>query len=80
MSVPMQLTFSFASPVPYAAKRGAKARGSGKWAWVEASVWTKRMLAALDNGVKGGKRPCTGSLAETVSHLIRDDVIRIKSF
>ncbi len=55
MSVPMQLTFNFASPVPYAAKRGAKARGSGKWAWVEASVWTKRMLAALDNGVKGGK-------------------------
>jgi RNA-directed DNA polymerase len=51
----MQLTFSFASPVPYTAKRGAKARGSGKWSWVEASVWTKRMLAALDNGVKGGK-------------------------
>jgi RNA-directed DNA polymerase len=25
------------------------------WAWVEASVWTERMLAALDNGVKGGK-------------------------
>jgi len=22
---------------------------------VEASIWTKRMLAALDNGVKGGK-------------------------
>ncbi|MCB1568755.1 MAG: group II intron reverse transcriptase/maturase [Xanthomonadales bacterium] len=25
------------------------------WHWVEASVWTERMLAALDNGVKGGK-------------------------
>lgn len=25
------------------------------WSWVEASVWTKPMLAALDNGVKGGK-------------------------
>jgi len=25
------------------------------WSWVEASVWTERMLAALDNGVKGGK-------------------------
>lgn len=25
------------------------------WAWVEASVWTTPMLAALDNGVKGGK-------------------------
>jgi RNA-directed DNA polymerase len=26
-----------------------------KWAWVEASVWTERMLAALGNGVQGGK-------------------------
>ncbi len=26
-----------------------------KWPWVEACVWTERMLAALDNGVKGGK-------------------------
>jgi RNA-directed DNA polymerase len=25
-----------------------------RWAWVEASVWTERMLAALDTGVKGG--------------------------
>jgi len=25
-----------------------------RWAWVEPSVWTKRMLAALDKGVKGG--------------------------
>lgn len=25
------------------------------WKWVEASVWTERMLAALENGVKGGK-------------------------
>ena len=25
------------------------------WSWVEASVWTERMLLALDNGVKGGK-------------------------
>jgi RNA-directed DNA polymerase len=25
------------------------------WCWVEASVWTERMLIALDNGVKGGK-------------------------
>jgi RNA-directed DNA polymerase len=55
MSVPVQLTFNFASPVPNVAKRGAKARSSGKWAWVEASVWTERMLAALDNGVNGGK-------------------------
>jgi len=26
-----------------------------KWNWVEASVWTERMLAALENGVRGGK-------------------------
>jgi len=51
----MQLKFNFASPVPYVAKRGAEARSSGKWAWVEAAVWTERMLAALGNGVKGGK-------------------------
>jgi hypothetical protein len=24
-------------------------------AWVESSVWTDRMLTALENGVKGGK-------------------------
>ena len=26
-----------------------------EWSWVEASVWTDRMLAALGNGVRGGK-------------------------
>ena len=26
-----------------------------RWKWVEATVWTKCMLAALGNGVKGGK-------------------------
>ena len=25
------------------------------WTWVAASVWTERMLAALGNGVRGGK-------------------------
>ena len=34
--------------------QGAKTHG-GKWTWVEASVWNERMLAALENGVKGGK-------------------------
>ena len=33
------------------AKQGAEARD---WSWVEASVWTDRMLSALENGVKGG--------------------------
>ena len=50
MSVPMQLD-NLASSVPNMARQEAEAR----WKWVEASVWTKRMLAALDNGVKGGK-------------------------
>lgn len=26
-----------------------------QWSWVEPSVWTDRMLTALENGVKGGK-------------------------
>lgn len=26
-----------------------------RWAWVEPSVWTERMLTALERGVKGGK-------------------------
>ncbi len=25
------------------------------WTWVEATVWNERMLAALENGVRGGK-------------------------
>jgi RNA-directed DNA polymerase len=25
-----------------------------RWAWVEATVWTERMLTALENGVQGG--------------------------
>jgi len=27
----------------------------GKWNWVEPSVWTERMLTALEKGVRGGK-------------------------
>ena len=26
-----------------------------RWAWTEASVWTERMLATLERGIKGGK-------------------------
>ena len=50
----MQLKFNFASPVPKAAKQEAEAHSPVEWKWVEAAVWTKRMLAALGNGVKGG--------------------------
>jgi RNA-directed DNA polymerase len=38
---------------PLRAKQGTEA--AGRWSWVEASIWTERMVAALDNGVKGGK-------------------------
>jgi len=38
------------------ARQGAEtSTTSGNWSWVEASVWTERMLSALGNGVKGGK-------------------------
>jgi RNA-directed DNA polymerase len=41
-----------ASAVPARATQGAEARN---WSWVEASVWTDRMVSALENGVKGGR-------------------------
>jgi RNA-directed DNA polymerase len=38
------------------AKQGAETPvASRSWGWVEAPVWTERMLSALANGVKGGK-------------------------
>ena len=57
MSIQMQMEFKFelASSVPKVAKQGVEACGPSSWQWVEASVWTERMLAALGNGVKGGK-------------------------
>ncbi|OGV92430.1 MAG: group II intron reverse transcriptase/maturase [Lentisphaerae bacterium RIFOXYB12_FULL_65_16] len=39
--------------MPGTATQGAETRRD--WSWVEASIWTERMLAALANGVKGGK-------------------------
>jgi RNA-directed DNA polymerase len=45
---------STASAVPARARQGAEARGQD-WPWVEALVWNERMLAALGNGVTGGK-------------------------
>ena len=54
-------SISYVSPVPATAKQGTEA-GS----WVEASIWTERMLAALENGVKGGK---WFSLIDKVSRL-----------
>jgi RNA-directed DNA polymerase len=43
------------SAVLETARREADARDPRTWVWVEASVWTERMLAALGNGVTGGK-------------------------
>jgi RNA-directed DNA polymerase len=40
--------------VPAMARQGTEAPVRD-WSWVEASVWTERMLAALVNGVQGGK-------------------------
>jgi RNA-directed DNA polymerase len=41
---------------PAAVLETAKQAGetSGRWSWVEPAVWTKRMLTALEQGVKGG--------------------------
>lgn len=41
------------SPVGESPKQDGDIRA--RWAWVEPSVWTDRMLEALENGVKGGK-------------------------
>ena len=44
---------------PPEAVPGKKAKPAGeicaRWAWVEAEVWTERMLTALEEGVIGGK-------------------------
>src|SRR6266849_4898679 len=41
-----------APAVPARVRQGAETRD---WSWVEASVWTDRMVSALVNGVKGGR-------------------------
>lgn len=38
--------------VPPKAKQAGEVRA--RWAWAESSVWTERMLTALEQGVKGG--------------------------
>lgn len=48
-----------AEATPVGVRAGAKQTGEAearrkRWAWAEPSVWTDRMLAALENGVKGG--------------------------
>ncbi|MEK6322518.1 MAG: hypothetical protein AABN33_12645 [Acidobacteriota bacterium] len=29
-----------------------------RWKWVEPTMWTERMLSALEEGVKGGMAEC----------------------
>src|SRR4030095_6347915 len=43
------------SSVPSGAKPEGDTQAPQPWTWVEASIWTERMLAALDNGVTGGE-------------------------
>ena len=56
-------SISYVSPVY---RRGGTKQGTEAGSWVEASIWTERMLAALENGVKGGK---WYSLIDKVSRL-----------
>lgn len=39
--------------VPFRARQAGEVRP--RWWWTESSVWTERMLTALDEGVKGGR-------------------------
>ncbi len=54
------------APLVPKAKQGAEAREPREWEWVEASVWTDRMLTTLGNGVKGGQWSFT--LAKRLLH------------
>jgi RNA-directed DNA polymerase len=51
----MQHQYIAPSPVPSMAKPEGDTPVPPQWSWVEASIWTKRMLTALDNGVQGGR-------------------------
>jgi RNA-directed DNA polymerase len=45
-----------AAAVPGTAKQGAETQGQNlpDLSWMEAAIWTERMVSALENGVKGG--------------------------
>lgn len=42
-------------PVAVPARARRAGERSDRWSWVEPTVWTERMLTALEQGVKGGK-------------------------
>ena len=69
MSFTERQSESQAPVVPKAATQGAEAHRT----WVEASVWNERMLAALKNGVKGGK---WFSLIDKVSSALAKYILR----
>ena len=50
----MRQSESAPSGVPKKATQDGDTHGRD-WSWVEASIWNERMLAALGNGVRGGK-------------------------
>ena len=53
MDKPMEETLAAVSEVTKQAREALDRRR--RWSWVEAEVWTDRMLAALETGVKGGQ-------------------------
>ena len=55
MAVDMTVTEEVVSQVSAMTNPETEAHGPPTWGWVETGVWTERMLAALGNGVKGGK-------------------------
>ena len=48
-----QLQIKLPGVPPKEAKQGREV--APQWAWTEASVWTERMLATLERGIKGSK-------------------------
>jgi RNA-directed DNA polymerase len=42
-------------PVAVPARARRAGERSDQWSWTEPTVWTERMLTALEQGVKGGK-------------------------
>jgi RNA-directed DNA polymerase len=69
---------SQAPGVPKKATQGAETHGRD-WTWVEAVVWSERMLAALANGVRGGKwfslidKVYRNETLEAAWHKVRDN-------
>jgi len=43
------------SPVPVPARANPAGEVRARWVWVEPTIWTDRMLSALEKGVRGGR-------------------------